>query len=248
MSSASKPELMVMPLHAVTARLGERGLRGRFAAEIAGFAPADRERLNNALALAAVVHAQDRRTTEPYLNHLLRVAIRIVTYYDVRDVDVLCAALLHDSVEDHPAEVAAYGQRRIDSELTLDGLIKAALDALADQFGPRVAELVAAVTNPRYTSDGDTNLQYREHLAHRLDLNPWARIIKISDFTDNGVGIIYTEGPKLLKGAIKYRPVVPILRELIARPDTPLAPEVKAHIFDQLDLAEKRFAAILDKG
>ena len=35
------------------------------------------------------------------MNHLLRVAIRILSYYGVRDPDVVCAALLHDAVEDH---------------------------------------------------------------------------------------------------------------------------------------------------
>ena len=39
---------------------------------------------------------------------------------------------------------------------------------------------------------------------------------------------------------------MPVLRELVARPDTPLSRLVKQHIFRQLDLAEERFAAILD--
>ena len=43
---------------------------------------------------------------EPYLNHLLRVAIRMMHHYQVRDVDVIVAGLLHDAVEDHPAELA----------------------------------------------------------------------------------------------------------------------------------------------
>jgi hypothetical protein len=39
-----------------------------------------------------------------------------------------------------------------------------------------------------------------------------------------------------------------VLRELAARPDTPLADEVKEHIAGQLDLAEARFAAILSEN
>src|SRR4051794_19558803 len=99
--------LMAMPLHAVTEMYGEAGLRQRFAAEIADFAPVDRVRLADALALAAQLHRDDRRTREPYLNHPLRTTIRIMCYYQVRDVDVLVAALLHDAVEDHPVELAA---------------------------------------------------------------------------------------------------------------------------------------------
>jgi hypothetical protein len=46
------------------------------------------------------------------------------------------------------------------------------------------------------------------------------------------------------KLADKYRPLVPVLRELILRQDTPLAPDVKDMIATQLDNAEDRFAAI----
>jgi hypothetical protein len=37
---------------------------------------------------------------------------------------------------------------------------------------------------------------------------------------------------------------VPVLRELILRPDTPLDPDVKTRIIAQLDSAAGRFAAI----
>ena len=44
--------------------------------------------------------------------------------------------------------------------------------------------------------------------------------------------------------ACKYAPLVPVLRELIARPDTPLDSDVKGRIMAQLDSAARRFAAI----
>jgi hypothetical protein len=69
-------------------------------------------------------------------------------------------------------------------------------------------------------------------------------VIRASDFTDNAVGIIHTTGPKLSKLAGKYGPLVPALRELILRPDTPLAADVKDMIAAQLDAAHERFAAI----
>ena len=47
--------------------------------EIAGFPAADRGRAADALALACRLHAADRRQREPYANHLLRVAIRILS-------------------------------------------------------------------------------------------------------------------------------------------------------------------------
>jgi hypothetical protein len=60
------------------------------------------------------------------------------------------------------------------------------------------------------------------------------------------VGLFHTTGPKLPKLARKYRPLVPVLRELIFRPDTPLDPAVKGMIAGQLDDAEARFASIGD--
>jgi len=265
MDSDKQRLLAAMPLHAITARYGETGLRERFALETAGFPEPDRRRLDQALELAARLHAADRRQREPYLNHLLRVAIRIIRYYDVRDPDVTCAALLHDSVEDHAAELAgsqpgthAGGQpgseadgepgtqagREPGSQADGEPGTQAALAALAAQFGDRVADLVGAVTNPDYEPGRDRHEQYRDHVLASLDANPWARIIKISDFTDNGVGLIHTSGPRVAQLAAKYAPLVPVLRELIARPDTPLSEAVKAHILGQLDRAAQRFTAL----
>jgi hypothetical protein len=225
--------LATMPLHAITSTYGEAGLRSRFTAEIAPCAQADRRRMERALDLATRLHAADRRDREPYVNHLLRVAIRIMSYYGVRDADVICAALLHDAVEDHPEELAGRGADQ-----------QAALAVLAGEFGPRVAELVGAVTNPPFAPDRDADEQYREHVADSLEGCPWARVIKASDFTDNGVGLIHTTGPRLRRLADKYAPLVPVLRDLIARPDTPLDAAVKERILAQIDRAADRFAAV----
>jgi (p)ppGpp synthase/HD superfamily hydrolase len=232
--------LLTMPLHAITEVYGEQGLRDRFALELQAFSAADRAQLEKALDLASRLHAEDRRVREPYLNHLLRVAIRIIRYYGVHDVDVLTAALLHDAVEDHPKDLAPQPEGS-HAELT-DG----ALAELARRFNSRVAELVRSVTNPEYDPDRDRNEQYRMHVEESLERDPWARVIKVSDFTDNGVGVIHTTYDKAHSSARKYRPLVPKLRELVGRPDTPLSLEARQHILDQLDLAEERFAALLD--
>ena len=232
LDAAERRLLASMPLHVITSVHGEAGLRERLLAEIARFPAADRARLGEALALASRLHAGDRRQREPYCNHLLRVTIRILSHYRVTDADVACAALLHDAVEDHAADLAPGGSRQ------------AAFAVLAGQFGQRAAGLVAAVTNPVYEPGGDRHAQYRQHVAASLDGNPWARVIKASDFTDNAVGLFHTTGPKLATLAGKYRPLVPVLRELVLRPDTPLARDVKQMIAGQLDDAEDRFAAI----
>jgi hypothetical protein len=232
-----RPRLIAtMPLHAITATYGEEGLRERFAVESAPYSPGDRDRMERALDLAARLHAADRRQREPYLNHLLRVAIRIMSHYGVRDADVASAALLHDAVEDHAGDIAPGGGQA------------EALAVLAADFGSRVAELVGAVTNPEYEPGRDEHEQYREHVAESLEHSPWARVIKASDFTDNGAGLIHTTGPRVEKLAGKYAPLVPVLRELIARPDTPLEGPARQRILDQLDRAEERFSAVLPPG
>ncbi len=231
--------VLSLPLHVVTEVYGEQGLRRRFQLEIASFPEPERAVLERAFRLAERLHRDDRRSREPVLNHLLRVTIRIMCHYRVRDVDVLTAALLHDAVEDHPEELAGGAP---------EDPTAAALAVLARDFGARVAELVGAVTNPAYDPARDKDEQYREHVAANLAEMPWARPIKVSDFTDNGVGILYTIGPKVRRAAVKYGPLVPVLRELVARPDTPLTDEVKERIAGQFDLAEQRFAAILAPG
>ncbi|MGC4892483.1 HD domain-containing protein [Micromonospora sp. DT31] len=236
--------LATMPMHAITEIHGEPGLLARFRLEVEAFDEPARARLTEALDLAADLHRDDRRVREPYLNHLLRVAIRLMHHYQVRDVDVIVAALLHDAVEDHPAELAALAP---DGSAAGTDVTAAALVALSARFGARVARLVGAVTNPAFDPERDRNAQYRDHVAASLESEPWARVIKVSDFTDNGVGVIHTVGPKVARSAAKYRPLVPVFRDLIARPDTPLSPPVKQHIFAQLDLAEERFSAILDQ-
>src|SRR6266536_2144523 len=227
MTAGERRLLATMPLHAITATRGEAGLRERLALEIAGFPDAERERIGRALEPA------DRRQREPYVSHLLRVAIRIISHYRISDPDVICAALLHDAVEDHAADLAPGGGQ------------PEAIAALAAQFGTRAAGLVAAVTNPENGPSAGSHQRYREHVAASLEASPWARVIKMSDFTDNGVGLIHTTGPRTETLARKYAPLVPVLAELITRPDTPLGDDVKARILGQLHRARERFAAIL---
>ena len=229
---AERRLLAAMPLHAITSVHGQAGLRERLLIETERVPAADRDRARDALALAGQLHAPDRRQREPYANHLLRVTIRILSHYRVTDPDVACAALLHDAVEDHAETITPAGTRHD------------AFALLAARFGQRTADLVAAVTNPVYQPGRDVHEQYREHVLASLRASPWARVIKASDYTDNAVGLIHTTGPKLSKLARKYRPLVPALRELILRPDTPLDPDVKDRIAGQLDNAEDRFAVI----
>lgn len=242
MEGIERGHLKIMPIHAVTEVYGEDGLRALFEIEIEAFPDADRETLLRAERVASRLHAKDKRVREPYVNHLLRVAIRIIRHYQVRDPEVIAAALLHDAVEDHPQDLSDLASP---TERAL-GPRHAALAALSRAFTPRIAELIDAVTNPAYDPARDKQEQYREHVVASLETNPWARVVKLSDFTDNGVGIIHTTGPKVRKASAKYAPLVPQLRDFATRADTPLTDAVKAHIVRQLDEAEARFRVILE--
>ncbi|KAB2926931.1 MAG: bifunctional (p)ppGpp synthetase/guanosine-3',5'-bis(diphosphate) 3'-pyrophosphohydrolase [Dechloromonas sp.] len=82
-------------------------------------APVDRERIKAAYAFAAKAHAaQKRMSGEPYITHPLAVAGAVVEWR--MDADAICAALLHDVLEDTGASKRE----------------------LADTFGKEVAELV----------------------------------------------------------------------------------------------------------
>lgn len=230
-----------MPLHAISTLYGEQGLRARLAIEAAKLGDAAAElRVMDALGLAGQLHAGDQRQGEPHVSHLVRVALRISCHYEVRDTDVTCAALLHDSVEDHAEDLSPAGR---------DG----AVANLAARFGVRVAVLVAALTSPVYVPDADgqepyfeddEREQYLEHVSASLDRNPWARVIKAADFTDNSAGLIYASGLKAVRLARTHAPLVPVLADVIARADTPLSDRAKARILRQLATAQQRFAAI----
>ena len=232
---ATHERIAAMPLHQITAIHGEAGLRFRFAQEATRLSDDERIKTHRALALAGYLHHGDRRQNEPCINHPLRVALRIVCHYDVLDAEVICAALLHDTVEDHTDPLSADGR-------------PGALRVLARLFGQQVAALVAAVTNPTYELGRDKNAQYVEHVVTSLTTCPWARVIKVSDFTDNAVGLHYTAGAKSARLARKYAPLVPVLQDLIDRSDTPLAADVKDRIRAQLGRAADRCGQALGKG
>src|SRR5688572_7962958 len=122
--------LRTMPLHAITELYGEEGLRLRVEVETQRLDEDARRVLADALSLATELHRDDRRTREPYVNHLLRCAIRVLVYYHVDDAEVIAATLLHDSVEDHAPELAPNAGSADPTE--------AALAVLAERFGPRV--------------------------------------------------------------------------------------------------------------
>jgi hypothetical protein len=67
---------------------------------------------------------------------------------------------------------------------------------------------------------------------------------EVSDFADDAAGLFHTTGESLQRRAAKYRPLVPVLREMVLRADTPLDGDVKEKIARQLDKADGRLAVL----
>lgn len=234
----SDRHIALMPLHAVTETLGNEGLIRRFIIETERFSPTDRLRLNTAFNWAMDIHAGERRQREPTTNHLLRVAIRIMHHYKSDDVDLICAALLHDSVEDHADLIVG----------SFDPSPYEAYRVLESRFGKDVATLVESVTNPSF--DPSKKIEQYQHHVRELLLkgDPRSRLLKVSDFTDNALGSKYMDTEGATYRAHRYLPLVDIFKEAIAMPDTPVSEEVRQHILAQLDETAVLLSGLIEVG
>jgi (p)ppGpp synthase/HD superfamily hydrolase len=123
------------------------------------------DRIARAVVFAALSHAGQRRkgTMVPYIVHPCTVALRLQRYG--AEEDVIIAGVLHDVVED--AGVS--------------------LDAIRHEFGDRVAELVAAVSEQKRSADGEIPWETRKRvaLARLPAAGPSAALIKAADALDN---------------------------------------------------------------
>jgi guanosine-3',5'-bis(diphosphate) 3'-pyrophosphohydrolase len=115
--------------------------------------------LLRALAFAAHKHRDQRRKdaeASPYINHPIALADVLVNEGGVADIEVICAALLHDTVED--------------TATTPEELEKA--------FGRRIAQIVAEVTD-------DTSLPKAERkrlqIEHAASISDEAKLVKLAD-------------------------------------------------------------------
>src|SRR5262245_31825177 len=115
--------------------------------------------LLEALAFAAHKHRDQRRKdpeASPYINHPIALADVLVNEGGVSDVEVLCAALLHDTVED----TATTAQE------------------LTETFGPRIARIVAEVTDDKTLPKAERK---RLQVENAAQLSPEAKLVKLAD-------------------------------------------------------------------
>jgi guanosine-3',5'-bis(diphosphate) 3'-pyrophosphohydrolase len=113
----------------------------------------------DALAFAAHKHREQRRknvAASPYINHPIALAHVLVSEGRVTDTKVLCAAILHDTVEDTETTFA---------ELEL-------------RFGAKIAGIVREVTDDKTLPKARRKQMQVEHAPH---LSRGARLVKLAD-------------------------------------------------------------------
>ena len=112
-----------------------------------------------ATAFAAEKHRDQRRkdaAASPYINHPLALARVLAVEGGITDVETLCAALLHDTIED--------------TETTGE--------EIEGEFGPEVRRLVEQVTDDKSLPKADRKRAQVEHAAH---VDPKAKLVKLAD-------------------------------------------------------------------
>ncbi|MGI0015594.1 MAG: HD domain-containing protein [Nitrososphaera sp.] len=115
-------------------------------------------KLTRAFGLATKVHrGQLFSKSEPYINHALRVATILVEELQLRDCELACAALLHDTLE--------------------------AADEDLKEYGERVHSIVSAATEPKVSAEEKAEIL--EQYFRKISQAPKdARYVKLADRLD----------------------------------------------------------------
>lgn len=112
-----------------------------------------------ALKFAAEKHRYERRKDElksAYITHPIQVVEMLWNTGNVRDIDLLTAALLHDVLEDTPTKE----------------------NEISEPFGRQVLELVKEVTDDKSLGKDERK---RLQVKHAPNLSPKAKMLKMSD-------------------------------------------------------------------
>lgn len=113
---------------------------------------------------ASIDHRR-KYTNEPYIVHPAAVAKLVATVTD--DEQMICAAWLHDVVEDTPVT----------------------LFEIEQTFGHDVAALVEDLTDVSTREDGNRKVRKAMDRAHTAKASPRAKTIKLADLIDNSKSI-----------------------------------------------------------
>jgi len=119
--------------------------------------------------MTAVAYAKEKHrgqfrkyNNRPYITHPARVAARVMLFDNVTE-DEICAAWLHDVVEDCGVEVSE----------------------IANLFGETVAKLVSELTNPSKNVKAPRAVRKQMDRDHLKEVSEAAKRIKLVDRLDN---------------------------------------------------------------
>lgn len=121
------------------------------------------QKILEALQFAAHKHRDQRRKdieASPYINHPIALANVLWREAAVHEPDVICAALLHDTVED----------------------TKTTEKELVERFGKKVAAIVMEVTDDKALRKPERKRRQVEHAPH---LSRQAKLVKLADKISN---------------------------------------------------------------
>ena len=116
-----------------------------------------------AAAFAADKHRNQRRkdaAASPYINHPIALANVLANEGDITNKDVLCAAMLHDTIED---------TETTESELRI-------------AFGDKIASIVLEVTDDKSLDKATRKQMQIEHAPH---ISIEAKMVKLADKISN---------------------------------------------------------------
>lgn len=125
-------------------------------------APDRQSALLAAVSFAARAHRHQVRKdgSTPYAAHPFRVCLVVRNEFGIDDPDILAAALLHDTIEDTTTDY----------------------DDLEEEFGPRVAGWVSALTKDTRLPDNEREAAYMAVLAAA---DAAVKVVKLADIFDN---------------------------------------------------------------
>ena len=112
-----------------------------------------------AVSFAAEKHKNQRRKdaqASPYINHPIALADVLVNEGGVANLDALCAAILHDTLED----------------------TNTTAKELSDLFGEKIASIVLEVTDNKLLEKSERKLKQIEHAPH---ISHEAKLVKLAD-------------------------------------------------------------------
>lgn len=203
------------------------------------------QKINEAVNLALELHIdqKDRPSGEPYVNHILSVARRLVVEYGVANPNMIMAAALHDSVEDQSAKLSV-----LNAEAEGDERQKS-LGYLTSHFGERVSNIVHSLSNEEVPDDLDTatkNRMYAEHVAEAVK-DPEVALIKLADFSDNALTLEKVTDPgRRAKLTEKYMPVVAMFIDRIQNEDIQMDAEQKKALVERLTFVHNGMKSFLE--